>query len=278
MATWPDPATIDPAKNGWEYNTGIVLFGMSKVYEATHDRRYLDYIRRWVDGYVNDQGVLGWDQSRAHNLDYIQPGGLVLFLYEQTGLPKYKTAAETVRAAFDKIPRTPSGGFWHKGIHTDQMWIDGIYMGEPFLVRYGQLFGDAAFANDTAVFQATLVADHCLDPKTGLLYHAWDESRKAPWADPEDRPLVRHLGPRHGLVRHGAGGHPRAPAREPSRLPAPARPAEEERRRPGERAGPEDRPLVPGARPTVAEGQLARALVERHVHLRDPQGRAAEAR
>ncbi len=81
LATWPDPAKIDPAQNGWEYNTGIVLFGMSKMYEATKDPRYLAYIKRWVDGYVNDQGVLGWDQSRTHNLDYIQPGMLVLFLY-----------------------------------------------------------------------------------------------------------------------------------------------------------------------------------------------------
>jgi unsaturated rhamnogalacturonyl hydrolase len=185
IATWPDPAAIDPAKNGWEYNTGIVLFGMSKMYEATHDWRYLEYIRKWVDGYVNDQGVLGWDQARTHNLDYIQPGMLLLFLYEQTGLPKYKTAAATVRDAFARIPKNADGGFWHKGSLPNEMWIDGIYMGEPFLVRYGRLFDDAAFGDDTAVFQATLAAEHCLDPKTGLLFHAWDQDRNASWADPK---------------------------------------------------------------------------------------------
>jgi rhamnogalacturonyl hydrolase YesR len=184
IATWPDPARIDPANNGWEYNTGIVLFGMSKVYESTRDRRYLDYIRQWVDGYVNDEGVLGWDQSRTHNLDYVQPGMLLLFLYEHTGLPKYKVAAQTVRAAFDRIPKNADGGYWHKGIHPNEMWIDGIYMGQPFLVRDGRLFDDAAFGNDTAVFQATLAAQHCLDPTSGLLYHAWDQDRNAPWADP----------------------------------------------------------------------------------------------
>jgi rhamnogalacturonyl hydrolase YesR len=185
MATWPDPARIDPAANGWEYNTGIVLFGMSKVYESTRDRRYLDYIRRWVDGYVNEQGVLGWDQSRTHNLDYIQPGMLLLFLYEQTGLPKYKVAAHTVREAFARIPKNADGGFWHKGIHPNEMWIDGIYMAQPFLVRNGRLFDDATFANDTAVFQTTLAAQHCFDQKTGLLYHAWDQDRNAEWADPK---------------------------------------------------------------------------------------------
>ena len=185
LATWPDPASIDPAKNGWEYNTGIVLFGMSKMYDATKDPRYLAYIKRWVDGYVNDQGVLGWDQSRTHNLDYIQPGMLVLFLYEQTGDPRYRAAAKTVREAFDRIPKNADGGFWHKSQYPNEMWIDGIYMGEPFLVNYGRLFGDAAFGNDMAVFQSTLAATHCLDSKTGLLYHAWDQDRNAAWADPK---------------------------------------------------------------------------------------------
>jgi rhamnogalacturonyl hydrolase YesR len=185
LATWPDPATIDPAKNGWEYNTGIVLFGMSKMYEATKNPRYLDYIRRWVDGYVDGQGVLGWDQSRTHNLDYIQPGMLVLFLYDHTGDPRYKAAAKTVREAFERIPKNADGGFWHKSQYPNEMWIDGIYMGEPFLVNYGRLFGDAAFGNDMAVFQSTLVAGHCLDAKTGLLYHAWDQDRNAAWADPK---------------------------------------------------------------------------------------------
>jgi rhamnogalacturonyl hydrolase YesR len=184
LATWPDPASIDPAQNGWEYNTGIVLFGMSKMYEATKDPRYLAYIKRWVDGYVDGQGVLGWDQSRTHNLDYIQPGMLVLFLYEQTGDPRYRAAARTVREAFDRIPRNADGGFWHKSQYPNEMWIDGIYMGEPFLVKYGRLFDGAAFGNDMAVFQATLAAKHCLDPKTGLLYHAWDQDRNAAWADP----------------------------------------------------------------------------------------------
>lgn len=184
MALWPDPATIDPANNGWEYNTGIVLFGMTKMYDATKDPRYLAYVRRWVDGYVNEQGILGWDQGRTHNLDYIQPGTLILFLYERTGDERYKTAARTVREAFDRIPKNADGGYWHKSQYPNEMWVDGIYMGGPFLVRYGRLFDDAAFGNDTAVFQATLAAQHCFDEKTGLLYHAWDQDRNVAWADP----------------------------------------------------------------------------------------------
>ena len=252
LATWPDPAAIDPAKNGWEYNTGIVLFGMSKMYDATKDPRYLDYIKRWVDGYVNEQGVLGWDQTRTHNLDYIQPGMLVLFLYERTGDPRYKAAAKTVREAFDRIPKNADGGFWHKGIYPNEMWIDGIYMGEPFLVNYGRLFDDAAFGNDMAVVP--------VDAGRAALSRPEDRpalSRVGPGPErgvgrSEDRAIARHLGPRHGLVRDGHGRHPRAAAAVAPRLPAPARTAEEERRRAGEGAGPEDGPLVPGHGPAGA--------------------------
>ena len=185
LATWPDPAAIDPAKNGWEDNTGIVLFGMSKMYDATKDPRYLDYIKR---------GSTGTSTSRASSAG-TRPAPTISTTssrarsccssYERTGDPRYKAAAKTVREAFDSVPKNADGGYWHKGIYPNEMWIDGIYMGEPFLVNYGRLFDDAAFGNDMAVFQATLAAKHCLDPKTGLLYHAWDQDRNAAWADPK---------------------------------------------------------------------------------------------
>jgi unsaturated rhamnogalacturonyl hydrolase len=135
LSRWPDPAAIDPARNGWEYNTGIVLFGMSKMYDKSGDPRYLAYIRRWVDGYVDEQGKLGWNQERTHNLDYIQPANLILFLYERTGEVRYKIAARAVREAIDKIPRNKDGGFWHKSIYPNEMWIDGITWPVRFLMR-----------------------------------------------------------------------------------------------------------------------------------------------
>ena len=176
MATWPDPATIDPAKNGWEYNTGIVLFGMSKVYEATHDpplpRLHPALGRRLREraGRARLGPVAGRTTSTTSS-----PACSSCSSTSRPGLPKYKAAAETVREAFDKIPKNADGGFWHKGIHPNEMWIDGIYMGEPFLVRYGQLFGDAAFGNDMAVVPG-------------------DAGRRA-LPRSEDRPAVPRLGP-----------------------------------------------------------------------------------
>jgi unsaturated rhamnogalacturonyl hydrolase len=185
LTRWPDPAALDPAGNGWEYNTGIVLFGLSKMYDTSRDPRYLAYIRRWVDSYVGERGTLGWQQDRTHNLDYIQPANLILFLYERTGEERYRIAAKTVREAIDKIPRNADGGFWHKSMYPNEMWIDGIYMAGPFLMRYGALVGDKEASQQIAVDQALLAARHCLDKKTGLLFHAWDQDRNAAWANPE---------------------------------------------------------------------------------------------
>lgn len=185
LSNWPDPGTLDPAGNRWEYNTGIVLFGLSKTYERTRDRRYLDYIRRWVDSYVDEKGNIRWEQAKTHNLDYIQPAMLILFLHDETGDPRYRAAAKTVRACYDSIPRNADGGFWHKAIYPNEMWVDGIYMAGPFLLRYGNRFGDAAFCRDTAVNQVTLIAGHVFDPKTKLPYHGWDHDRNAAWANPE---------------------------------------------------------------------------------------------
>jgi len=185
LERWPDPGTLDPAGNRWEYNTGIVLFGLSKTYERTRDARYLNYIRRWVDTYVDASGAIRWEQGKTHNLDYIQPATLILFLHEQTADPRYRAAAKTVRACYDEIPRNAEGGFWHKSIYPNEMWVDGIYMAEPFLVRYGNLFGDSAFCYDTAVTQTTLIASHAFDPGKKLLYHGWDQDRNAAWADPK---------------------------------------------------------------------------------------------
>jgi rhamnogalacturonyl hydrolase YesR/pectate lyase len=182
LSRWPNAAAI--ANKGFEYTTGIVLCGIAEVYRHTRDPRYLAYIRAWVDPYLrNDGSVDLGDDAARHNLDRIQPGNLVLFLYEETGDPRYARAARWLRGRFDTFPRNSAGGFWHKRKYPDEMWLDGIYMAEPFLVRYGRRFAGPGFCFDTAVAQTLLVGE-----KTraggGLFRHAWDADRNAAWADP----------------------------------------------------------------------------------------------
>ena len=185
MARWPNANDI--VGHGWEYNTGIVLAGLAAVQQrqgASPDRdpRLLAYIQRWVDGYVGPQGEFA--RPASDNLDLVQPANLLLYLYEATGEARYLTAA---RAIADDLlanhPRNAAGGFWHKDIYPHQMWVDGIYMAGPFLVRLSALSGETRYA-DTAVEQALLLAAHAQDPASGLLRHAWDASGAAAWAEP----------------------------------------------------------------------------------------------
>jgi rhamnogalacturonyl hydrolase YesR/pectate lyase len=179
---WPNAGAI--SNKGFEYTTGVVLSGIAEVYRHTRDPRYLDYIRAWVDSYLcNDGSVDLGDDAAGHNLDRIQPGNLVLFLYEETGEPKYARAARWLRERFDSFPRNSAGGFWHKLKYPDEMWLDGIYMAEPFLVRYGRMFAEPGFCFDTAVAQTLLVGDKAR-AGGGLFRHAWDADRNAAWADP----------------------------------------------------------------------------------------------
>jgi unsaturated rhamnogalacturonyl hydrolase len=79
-------------------------------------------------------------------------------------------------------PRTREGGFWHKHIYPHQMWLDGIYMGSPFLAEYAAVIGENGLFDDVA-HQVTLMYAKAVDKNTGLLYHGYDESRGMKWAD-----------------------------------------------------------------------------------------------
>lgn len=105
-----------------------------------------------------------------------------MLLYRVTGEEKYKKAADLIRSQLKNHPRTTEGGFWHKKIYPNQMWLDGLYMSEPFYAEYAQIFHETADFDDIAN-QFVWMEKHTRDDKTSLLYHAWDESRQQKWAD-----------------------------------------------------------------------------------------------
>lgn len=172
---------------GWEYSNTIITHGMEKVYNNVTDSvQYLNYIKTYVDAYVNGSGVIS---ATVNSLDRTHPGISCLFLYEKTGLLKYKTAATTLRnmyvGASATYPKTALGGiFWHKnnGSYNDIILIDGIYMLHPFLAKYGSMFGDNA-AIDTAVNQTLYIFNQLYDNTTHLIKHAWNPTKTQAWAN-----------------------------------------------------------------------------------------------
>jgi unsaturated rhamnogalacturonyl hydrolase len=118
-----------------------------------------------------------------HNIDQINAGKPLFQRYRQTGNEKFRTAIFTLREQMKTHPRLASGGFWHKAIYPHQMWLDGIYMGSPFLAQFAVTFDEPTLLDDVAN-QILLMEKYARDEKTGLLYHGYDDSRAQRWADP----------------------------------------------------------------------------------------------
>ena len=167
----------------WDYKWGVVAKGLLDVWRASGDRRYLDHARRSVDRFVGADGAIATYEREAFSLDLINAGKVLFALLRETGDPRYRAALDLLRDQLRAQPRTPSGSFWHKRIYPDQMWLDGVYMASPFLAEYAATFDEPA-ALDDVVRQIALAFEHTRDERTGLLYHAVDETRSQSWADP----------------------------------------------------------------------------------------------
>lgn len=181
---WTDSFSL--AKPGipvkWSYDLGVILKGVEAVWKATGDPRWFHYIQKQMDHYVQEDGAIKAYRRADYNIDFINNGKLLLLLYQVTGKAKYYRASELLRDQLRTHPRTSEGGFWHKKIYPHQMWLDGLYMGQPFYAEYAKLFGEPE-AFDDITNQFVLMEKHSRDKKTGLLYHGWDESREQAWAD-----------------------------------------------------------------------------------------------
>lgn len=177
MARVPDPAKL----GGWGYAIALFLYGTYLLYKRTGERKLLSYIQGWVDSHVNTEGQI---DRPITALDYMLPGNLLLVLHREAGQQKYRTAADTIRHTFDNYPRTSDGGFWHAYSRQHQLWLDGMYMSMPFLVRYGLAYNDSHYAYDEAARQLLVYAKHLNDLPSGLMFHAYDESGQQPWAQP----------------------------------------------------------------------------------------------
>ena len=176
------PAELKSRK--WNYEQGVMMEAFFHLWEETGDSEYVRYIKKNLDHYVDADGVIHTYRFDEYQLDNITPGKALLRMYEFTGGTKYRTAAATLRRQLAEQPRTREGGFWHKKIYPYQMWLDGMYMAEPFYGLYSLMTGDSAAFDDIAK-QFILCAGHCFDQRSGLYFHGWDESRHQEWANPE---------------------------------------------------------------------------------------------
>lgn len=183
LRLWPDSFLLAGDKSAkWRYDQGVILKGLEEVWKATGDGKWFRYIQQQMDFYVKEDGSIRGYRPDEYNIDHINNGKVLLMLYQVTGKDKYRKAAARLRDQLLTHPRTREGGFWHKKIYPWQMWLDGLYMGQPFYAEYAKLFHEDTVFNDVAR-QFILMEKNGTDKKSGFLRHGWDESREQAWAD-----------------------------------------------------------------------------------------------
>ncbi|MDM8161449.1 glycoside hydrolase family 88 protein [Labilibaculum sp. K2S] len=183
MKRFPEAWQLDHGKRLYfGYSQGLGCLAMLKVWKETGDRKYLDYVIKWADSLINENGEIHLYKVESYNIDYINSGKILFDVYKETGNEKYKLAMNRLVKQLKMHPRTHEGAFWHKLIYQHQVWLDGLYMGAPFLAQYAVTFDQPDLLDD-AINQFIVCAKHTRDTKTGLYYHAWDESHNQKWAD-----------------------------------------------------------------------------------------------
>lgn len=169
--------------NKWNYIDGCMVTAILALYDITGDEKYLHFADDFVGWYVQEDGSILTYRAEEHNLDNINPAKNLFSLYAYTGRQKYRKAMDTVRAQLDTMPRTRAGSFWHKEIYPWQVWLDGLYMAQPFYMQYETVFNRMRGCRDSFE-QFARAEKYMRDPATGLYYHGYDESRTMYWADP----------------------------------------------------------------------------------------------
>ena len=180
----PDAVTYDTGftEQKWNYEQGLMLWALYQTSVKTGDSRYFKFVEKNLDRYIDDDGRIATYRLTDYNLDLVAPGRALLSVYEKTHREKFRRAADTLRLQLREQPRTTEGGFWHKKIYPYQMWLDGLYMAEPFYGMYALLNKDTSAFDDIAN-QFIWIAHHTRDDHTGLYYHGWDESKQQSWAN-----------------------------------------------------------------------------------------------
>jgi rhamnogalacturonyl hydrolase YesR len=187
--------TLDYRHDGWDANrrrkpkfeydiVGLQPLAYDELNQVAPDPKYEQVLAKVTGSYVADNGDIREYKLADYNIDSIAPGRNLLRLYERTKEPRYKKAVDRLREQLKKQPRTSEGAFWHKQRYPWQLWLDGVYMGLPFLTSYSAMF-EQGKSFDEVIKEFVITRKHLRSPETGLYVHAWDEKKQQPWADPK---------------------------------------------------------------------------------------------
>ena len=179
---WNIEKILAGKKSTWEYIDGCMIKAIMEMYAITKDEKYFAFADAFIDAKVFEDGSIEGYNVEEKNIDNVNAGKTLFELYDLTGKEKYRKAIDLIYSQIKDMPRTEAGNFWHKNIYPNQVWLDGMYMGQPFYMEYETRFNNKKNYEDI-YNQFKNVIEIMRDPKTGLYYHAYDSSREMFWCD-----------------------------------------------------------------------------------------------
>lgn len=166
----------------WNYIDGCMIKAIIELYHITGEEKYLRFADHFIDYFVQEDGSIQSYRPEEYNLDNVNAGKTLFDLYKLTKKEKYRKAIDTIYSQIQGQPRTSTGNFWHKQIYPNQIWLDGLYMGQPFYMQYELEYNEGKNCLDS--YQQFLNVYRLLrNDKNGLYYHAYDDSRESFWCD-----------------------------------------------------------------------------------------------
>jgi unsaturated rhamnogalacturonyl hydrolase len=181
---WTYLSQWKPYRSFWNYEDGCIYKGCLDLAAATGEQRFQDFAYRVVSERVAEDGTLQGYDANEFNIDNVNAGKVLFTLFAQTGEERFRLAIDQQHAQLERHPRTRSGNFWHKKIYPHQVWLDGLYMAQPFRCAYANLTSQPEIFEDVAR-QFRHVHEVMRDSASGLYYHGWDESHAERWSNPQ---------------------------------------------------------------------------------------------
>ena len=101
----------------WNYIDGCLFTSFIEIYKLTQNQKYLDFVKKCIDSFVDENGEIATYEINNHNLDDICESRVLFFLHKHFGEEKYLKAIEKTFEQIKNQPRTYEGSFWHKDIY-----------------------------------------------------------------------------------------------------------------------------------------------------------------
>ncbi len=195
---WNKEVLLGVKKSGWTYIDGCMMVGLAGLYNYTKDEEIFEYIKNFMSPLVPEDGrvkIKFYDNYNNYtdfgiDSDPCNMAKVLYLLYDKTKEDKYLKAInyfmdEQVR----KLPRV-EGNFWHKIKYYNQIWLDGLYMIQPFFAEYTKRYEENRSYYDI-VYQLKHAFEVTWDDKRKLNVHGYDGMYKDPnnkviWSDPNN--------------------------------------------------------------------------------------------